>query len=148
MTTKYFRVENALQPVGGIRFTPYALIGGTHVGVYATDDVNEQGILGSAGGTCTEISVDEYESALKKKPHDSALISTPFKETPQPGLRLKGTHAAVVRGEGEEPEGAIKVDTKVETVDQALTLEEAKPGNDPAPEPLPKNRAKGKRENQ
>lgn len=148
MATKYFRAENAFNPVGGVRFTVYGIIGGSHCGVYAADDEAEQQTLSSLGGSVQEITQSDYDEAIKKKRPDSDTTLTPYRKAPLSGMNLKGNRAVVVGGEGQEPEAPLKLDTKVETVDQALEVDSASPANEPAPIAQPKNRVKGKRENQ
>lgn len=149
--TKFYHAENAGRGlIGGVLFTIYATGAGTKWGVYATDNQQEQQDLDPLCGSAGISSIDEieYEDCIKKKPRptESILQLLPPRQ-PSMDLPIKGK-GAVVGGENEEPEGPVQVQTTVETLDQALELGEAKPSNEaPAPS-APKNKVKGKRENQ
>lgn len=148
--TKFYHAENANRGlIGGARFTIYAMGAGTSWGVYATDSEAEQGAIDGLVGQSgiTSIDENEYELCLKKKPRQQDGISTPSSQPPLNGaLSLKGSGAAVVGGQGDEPESLI-IESRVQSVDEALEVGEAE---QEALTPLaaPNKRAKGKRENQ
>lgn len=134
---KYYVAQNVGQPIVGIQFEKFEIVGGTSFGVYKTEDAAEIAKLEALIGKSSVQSIDEaeYDRCLKKKPRSfdgSKLLSTPSELTETyRGHAIKGNGALVV-DQNEPPEhveSKIEVKQQVSSVEDALKIESI-----PAPE--------------
>jgi hypothetical protein len=145
MAQKYFHAENAGRGlVGGVIFTIYATLAGTHFGVYTTASDDEAALIEGAMKTdksITTISREEYEQALQKKRNENSAIDyqslqrvLPVDPNPKP-TSLKGTGAAVVINAPPEEERPAEVKTTFD--DPVAAVKTGKPAPAPKAPPAP-----------
>lgn len=153
---KYYLVERANEPVAGIRFTPYDIIGSMLFGFYATSDPSEIEKLGEVIKTdprrgLSEISYADFEKMAQKKiPNFSNSahwkprpVVTQPKESPSPTPQSPTTTASPIKGSGAvvdhnpapPPEPEVITAAPVSSIEEALPVGEvaASPTNPPKP---------------
>lgn len=114
--------------IGGVGFDVYNVIGGTAVGVYATDDEAIQAkldaLVADPKNAVTSISQGEYEACVSKKVpafsnYKPSSVSVPMLPTGGP---LKGAGAVVVAAKSEEDEAElpVRIVGEVTSIDDVL----------------------------
>lgn len=154
MAKKCYHAENAGRgPIGGVRFEVYEIVAGSAFGVYASEDpaVIEQldALAKNPKTAVTLIATSEYDVCIKKKASRPGSDSYPAlrQPLPQQAATIKGQPAspvAVIEPTGKpvaEEETPVTIDKTVETVEDALQVEQVAPA--PMPE-QPTDPAKGK----
>jgi hypothetical protein len=129
---KFYHTENCNQRIqldGRVfPFEPYALVAGTWMGTFATNNLEEQAILdkrvADKGSPITALKQDEYLACTKKKLTEVSrnydpLIPTPLRTTDAQAIVVRPV--VVVENPG-TPEPVIKVGDPFKTVDDALTV--------------------------
>lgn len=140
MATKYYHAQNAGRTLAGINFDIYAIVGGSAFGVYATDNAAQikalDALVADKRSAVTSITVDEYESAVKKKPSSLTSFppSTPPPVPPSAGTPLKGATGAVVVEAGSAPVEPEKIETEA-VVDKPEDAVRTGPVGDKAAKP-------------
>lgn len=144
---KFFYAKDARQ--WGLPFVVYDIVGGTAVGVYATQDPAEIAKLDAliaSGKPINETTQADYEACLKKKPPGPEgwrpwVMPTPPAQVTAP---LKGGGAVVV-SEPEPQEEPVAVEVKMETTADALVLGQVAPSEPKEPAPKLEEPKKSKR---
>lgn len=140
MSTKYYLAHNAgSRVIGGEKFEITEIVAGTAIGVFATEDPKTieaiDKVVGKTG--VEEITVKEYDAAIKKKP--PSFNSFPHSNTQSPQVRLSPVAGVVV--EGGVTEDTTEAD-KLESVEAAVSnlgRVEPPPVVDEAPKTLSDN---------
>lgn len=134
--TKFYLATNANRQIAGVRFESVDVFAGTLIGVFATDNLQLQEALAKEASTgVEEITAEEYEQRLKKKPTTLGELNHSNPNTPQqtPQAAIKGDgKAAVVDGKELE---ASKPEPAIATMEDVLKLAGAPTDAPPEPQP-------------
>lgn len=123
------------QPVAGIDFIKFAIVGSCVFGIHATDNSEEISKLDAlvAEKKLSKISKEEYDSCLKKKPADPVGLMN-SNQDPAPLPPIKGQGAVVVSDAEVEQEVQVPIG-QISSTEAALVV--APVVEAPAPEAAP-----------
>ena len=170
---KFYLTANASQPISGINFEPYAIVGGSLFGVLATDDAEKVAKLDKLVETkgLTSITAEDYAACLKKRtpsfqrsfglsqievqPQPSPIklpVASPASNATEVSVVVKpveGVDAALVVGSVEAPESAgVVVQPTEPAAAPAAAPATVIPESVPAPEKPAKPSGKNKNQTQ
>lgn len=126
---KYFYSQNAGQLIAGQRFHLYAIVGGSAVGVFSTEDTKIEAELSKLAddpkSPVQEISQADYDACIKKNPLPSSTWSPSPVSSPSIVPAIKGTGAVVVSASSESAPAEVAEEAPVEIESQVASTEDA-----------------------